>query len=258
MQAINTPTKLSNPTHAWLKTIEVAFAAGPMSPMLQEFTQGLLSRFQDLGHKVVETPTNETKVLFTTAPFGEAIPWREALFFSARRKFGLQHSPVLYTIIQIKPKQFDEWIGHFKEALAKEPRQEKDFQFDGLSSTAHKVLIEQGSRGGPILSISRMLQAQAKSIRILLTVGDEHPESVYHFDLVGAYPVTRYTSPEAFYSDIALRIVTTESTTEVTNHEVLEPIIDRQTWESMIGPKAMQRGGNEIGSPRFLYRHGAH
>ena len=136
--------------------------------------------------------------------------------------------------------------------MAKEPRQEKDFQFDGLSSTAHKVLIEQGSRGGPILSISRMLQAQAKSIRILLTVGDEHPESVYHFDLVGAYPVTRYTSPEAFYSDIALRIVTTESTTEVTNHEVLEPIIDRQTWESMIGPKAMQRGGNEIGSRGFF------
>ena len=93
MQAINTPTKLSNPTHAWLKTIEVAFAAGPMSPMLQEFTQGLLSRFQDLGHKVVETPTNETKVLFTTAPFGEAIPWREALFSQRGASSGFSTLP---------------------------------------------------------------------------------------------------------------------------------------------------------------------
>src|SRR3990170_848712 len=198
MQQTKTQPTVTNPTHNWLRTIEVSFVPGPMSPMLEEFTKALLSRFGDLGHKVVDKPTENTKVLFTTAPLGKAIPWREALFFSARRMFGLKHSPVLYTIIQITPKEFDQWIGHFKKALAKQPPQDEDFQFEGLSPTAPRVLIDQGARAGAILSLSRMLQAQAKSIRILLVVGDQHPERAFHFDPVGAYPVSENTSPEAF------------------------------------------------------------
>src|SRR3990172_7532826 len=121
MQAMKTPAKVANPTHAWLKQIEVSFVPGPMSPVLEEFTQGLLARFRDLGHTVAEVPGNGTTVLFTTAPFGKSIPWREALFFSARRKFGLKRSPVLYTIIQLTPKDFYHFICHFKTALAKQP-----------------------------------------------------------------------------------------------------------------------------------------
>src|SRR3972149_97953 len=172
MQETKTQSIATNPPHAWLRTIEVSFVPGPMPPMLEEFTQGLLSRFGDLGHTVVNKPTENTKVLFTTAPLGKSIPWREALFFSARRMFGLKHSPVLYTIIHVTPKEFDRWIGHFKAALAKQPPPEKEFLFEGLSPSAPRVLIDQGARGGPILSLSRMLQAQAKSIRILLVVGD--------------------------------------------------------------------------------------
>src|SRR3990170_2109298 len=252
MQETKTQSIVTNPPHAWLRTIEVSFVPGPMSPMLEELTQGLLARFRDLGHRVVDKPTESTKVLFTTAPFGKSIPWREALFFSARRMFGLKHSPVLYTIIQVTPKEFDHWIGHFREALAKQPPRDEDFQFEGLSPSAPRVLIDQGARGGPILSLSRMLQAQAKSIRILLVVGDEHPVRAYHFDLVGAYPLSENTSREAFYTDIVLRTVTTESTFEVTNHELLEPMITREAWQGLSTPEAMHRGGNEIGSRGFF------
>src|SRR5690606_25527098 len=97
-----------------------------------------------------------------------------------------------------------------------------------------------------------MLQAQAKSIRILLLVGDDKPERVYHFDLVGAYPASHYTTPEAFYSDIVLRIVTTESTTAVTNHELIEPSIEFSEWEGLSTPEAMRRAGNEIGARGFF------
>lgn len=252
MEATKTTTNAAKPAHNWLKTIEVAFYPGPMSPMLKEFSEGLLGRFGELGHKVVDKPTDNTKVLFTTAPLATAIPWRQSLFFSARRMFGLKHSPVLYTIIQITPKEFDHWINHFKDSLAKEPIQDADFLFEGLSPTAPRVLIDQGARAGPILSLSRMLQAQAKSIRILLVVGDEHPERAYHFDLVGAFPLSENTNPEAFYTDIVLRTVTTESTTEVTKHELLEPVIDKETWQSMSTPEAMRRGGTEIGSRGFF------
>jgi len=242
----------TNPTHAWLKTIEASFVPGPMSAMLEELVDGILNRFRDLGHKVVDTPTDNTKVLFTTAPFGEPLPWRQSLFFTARHRFGLKKSPVLYTIIQITPKEFDKWISKFRNALAQNPADEKEFQLEGLSLTAPRVLIDQGARGGPILSMSRMLQAQAKSIRVLLAVGDDHPERVYHFDLVGAYPVSINTDPTAFYSDIALRIVTTESTKEVTNHQIVEPIVERDVWQGLSTPEAMHRGGQELGERGFF------
>lgn len=252
MQVSKVAPASTNPTHAWLKTIEVSFVPGPMSSMLEELVDGILDRFRDLGHKVVEKPTDSTKVLFTTAPFGEPIPWRQSLFFTARHKFGLKHSPDLYTIIQITPEDFNKWITKFRNALAKNPPDEKEFQLEGLSPAAPRVLIDQGARGGPVLSMSRMLQAQSKSIRVLLVVGDEHPERVYHFDLVGAYPVSLNTDPTAFYSDIALRIVTTESTKEVTDHQIVEPIVEREIWQSLSTPEAMHRAGQELGERGFF------
>jgi hypothetical protein len=252
MQVTKNAPVSKNPIHAWLKTIEVSFVPGPMSAMLEETVDGILNRFSDLGHKVVDTPTDNTKVLFTTAPFGEPLPWRQSLFFTARHKFGLKHSPDLYTIIQISSKEFDQWISKFKKALAKDPPDEKEFLLDGLSPTAPRVLIDQGARGGPILSMSRMMQAQAKSIRVLLVVGDDHPERVYHFDLVGAYPVSINTDPTAFYNDIALRIVTTESTKEVTNHQIIEPIVTRAEWQNMTTPEAMHNAGQQLGERGFF------
>jgi hypothetical protein len=244
--------KIANPTHNWLKKIEVSFVPGATSPLLEELADGLLDRFRDLGHTVVETPTNDTAVIFTTAKFGESVPWRKALLFAARRQFGLKESPVIYTLIQATNAEFDKWMAHFDKALKKEPRDPKDFQFEGLSETAHRVLIEQGVRGGPILSLQRMLQAQAKSIRVLLAVGDDHPERVYHFDLVGAYPTSEAIDPAAFYTDMVLRVVTTESTHEVTDHELIQPLIAHETWDSMSTPEAMRNAGQQLGKRNFF------
>lgn len=252
MQMPREALKIQNPIHNWLKNIEVALVPGPMTPMLEEVADGLLNRFRDLGHKVVDTPTNDTAVILTSAAFGESVPWRKALLFSARRQFGLKESPVIYTLIQATNAQFDHWMDHFRKALAKNPRDPKDFQAEGLSETAHRVLIEQGVRGGPILSLQRLLQAQAKSIRVLLVVGDKHPERVYHFDLVGAYPTSEAKDPEAFYTDMVLRVVTTESTHEVTDHELIEPMIKREDWDSLSTPEAMRNAGQELGKRNFF------
>ncbi|MEX1071795.1 MAG: hypothetical protein WEC37_04130 [Anaerolineales bacterium] len=252
MEITRDAPKTVNPTHNWLKKIEVSFVPGPMDPVLQELTEHLLERFRQLGHKVADTPTNETAVLFTTAPFAEPLPWRRALLFSARRQYGLKESPVIYTFIHCNNQQFDEWIERFRAALAKHPPDPADFQFEGLSETAHRVLVEQGLRGGSIMSLQRMLQAQAKSIRVLLVVGDEHPERVYHFDLVGAFPASEMTTPEAFYSDIALRVVTTESTNEVTDHQLIETQVEREVWQSLSTPEAMRNAGQELGQRKFF------
>ena len=254
MQVPREAQKVANPTHSWLKLIEVSFKPGaaPMSAMLEEFVDGLLNKFQDLGHKVVEKPTDDTDVLLTTAQFEESIPWRKALLFTARHKFGLKQSPVIYTVVQMTPKQFDDAITHLRTALAKKPIDPKDFLFEGLSPDSPRVLIEQGLRGGPIMALMRLLQARAKSIRILLAVGDEHPDRVYHFDLVGAFPESDNIDANGFYTDVVLRMVTTESTHEITNHQVMEPVVTHETWEAMSTPEAMGRAGKELGKRNFF------
>jgi hypothetical protein len=254
MQVPQEALKVANPTHTWLREIEVAFVPGnaPISSAIEELADGLLEKFKELGHRVVEKPADSTDVILTTAKYGESIPWRKAFLFMARRQFGLKESPVIYTMIHMTEAEFQEKLEHFRKALAKNPRDIKDFTFEGLSPESHRVLIEQGTRGGPIMALLRLLQAQAKSIRILLTVGDEHPERVYHFDLVGAFPASVNTSAEGFYTDIALRMVTTESTHEITNHQVMEPKVTAAEWQAMTTPEAMRRAGQELGNRNFF------
>ena len=55
-----------------------------------------------------------------------------------------------------------------------------DFDFPGLAPQAYRVLYEQGSRGGPIMALERLVQAQSKSIRVILVIGNEKPLYAYH------------------------------------------------------------------------------
>jgi len=113
------------------------------------------------------------------------------------------------------------------------------------------VLIEQGLRGGPILALERVVQAQAKGLHILLVVGDDSPDEVYHFDLVGAYPRS-YADDPLFYDDIVLRTVTTVSTHEVTDHQVVGELIPYDVWQSLDTPEAMRVAALELGKRNFF------
>ncbi|HWU36832.1 MAG TPA: hypothetical protein VN203_04235, partial [Candidatus Acidoferrum sp.] len=114
------------------------------------------------------------------------------------------------------------------------------------------TMYEQGRRGGPILAIARLLQSQSMCLRIILVVGEERPLEAYTFDLVGAFPRTDAKNPDAFYSDLALRIVTAVSTHEITNHEVIGEPIPQQTWQSLRTPQDMRRAGQELGVRKFF------
>ena len=242
----------SKPVHNWLNKLSVAFVPGPMNPMLEGMVDNLLDQFGRMGHQVQATPDNDTDLIFTTAPYGEPLSWRKAMLFTARRQFKLKELPTIYTLIPITPAQFDDIISHFESALQKSPLDPKDFLFPGLSSISHRVLVEQGHRGGPILSLMRMIQAQSKCLRVLLVVGDDQPERLYHFDLVGAHPISDASDPIAFNEDIVLRIATTESTVEVTRHEIIGDPIPFDQWQSLSTPTAMSIAGRELGKRNFF------
>ncbi|MCX8103351.1 MAG: hypothetical protein N3E42_02765 [Candidatus Bipolaricaulota bacterium] len=239
------------PIHDWLRTLSLAYVPGPLTPLLEHVSEELLKHFRLLGHRVQALPDSTTDLIITTAPFGEPLDWRQALLFTARRRFKLPKTPMILSLIHACPNQLYPVLAHLERALARSAPDPLDYAcFPGLAPQAYKTLHHQGQRGGPILALERILQAQAKSIRILLVVGEDRPLYAYHFDLVGAHPRTDAASN--FYQEIVLRLVTAASARELTDHLVLDEVIPRALWEQVSTPKAMCRAGAEFGQRHFF------
>lgn len=240
--------------HDWLRSIRLSFVTGPTSPLLTKAISKLMEAFRKLGHIVQESPDAQTELLLTTAPFLRPLNWREALLFTARRRFKLEHTPTVLTLMHAHPDEFHRILEHISQALRKSPPDPSDLTFAGLSPSAFETLIEQGRRGGPILALERVLQAQAKSIRIILFVGEETPKEAYLFDLVGAYPRVLATDETTFYRDLVLRIATVMSTTEVTDHQVVGEPISAGLWRSLDTPRQMLEAARQLGKRHFFTR----
>lgn len=246
------PLSVSRPVHDWLRQIKLSFAPGPMTPLLETFSAELLRNFRQRGHTVYDTPQPDTQVLVTTATYGEPMRWRDAMFFIARKRFNLEHTPIIFTLIHMTQAQFQQALDHFTHALANEYPDPADYNFPGLSPNAMHTLHEQGRRGGPIMALLRLLQSQALSIRIILVVGDEKPLEAYTFDLVGAYPRTLADNPDNFYEDLLLRMVTAASTNEITSHVLESEMIPGEIWFSLTTPDDMVTAGRELGTRHFF------
>jgi hypothetical protein len=213
---------------------------------------GLLNAFRRLGHRVQVDPHDETDAILTTAPFGEPLDWREALLFTARRRFDLRHSPAVYTLVFVTPDEMQSALDWFGAVLPKSPPDPADYDFPGLSDQAYRVLFEQGQRGGPILALQRVVQSQAKCIDVLLVVGDDRLQEAYLFNLVGAYPRILAEDHATFYEDIVTRIVTAESTHEVTDHVSVGDPIPFDVWDRLDTPRAMCEAARQLGLRDFF------
>ena len=243
--------------HSWLKQTCVAFVPGSLTaPLESHFIASLLDGFRLLGHSVQEAPDEHTDILITTAPFDRPISWRESLLFTGRVRFKYRHNPTVFTVVPVTPPQLEEMLAYFERALQKDSPDPADYAFPGLAPDAYRVLHEQGRRGGPILSLERLLQARTKCIQVLLLVGETEPLSVYHFDLVGAFARTDARTGAlgnpAFYEEIALKIVTRVSTHEITAHQVVGEPLTEQAWRAAQTPAAMLEAARQLDGRGFF------
>ena len=252
MQMTSTHSIAPKMVHSWLRKINLAYVPGPTTPLLNEFITKLLQHFQGSGHNILARPQGKIDVLLTTATYGKPVNWRDAMLFTARRRFYLEHAPLVFTIIQITPGEFQELLDYFEQALAKEEPDPADYDFPGLTSRAYHTLYEQGRRGGPILSVVRLLQSQTMSVRVIVVIGEDRPLEAYTFDLVGAHPRSDASKQEDFYQDLMLRILTAASTYEVTEHEVVGETISRGEWQALSTPAAMRAAGRQLGKRKFF------
>lgn len=252
---LDTPTHTDAPPcpslHDWLRPARAVFLPAFTTPFLAAVEAELRNAFARLGHTVQSAPDDTTDLIVTAAAFNHPLSWREAPFFQARRLFRLSFQPTIFTVVHVLPDEFQALMAHFEMALHKNPPEPADFQFPGLAPSAHRTLIEQGRRGGPILSVERMVQAQVMCLRTLLMVGDDRPEITYHFDLVGSCATTEGATPAAF-DDMVLRMVTAATVKELNGYTVLPERIARDTWDSLTTPKAMSRGSAELGKRNFF------
>src|ERR1051325_8996977 len=154
------------PTHSWLKQLCISYIPGPSTPLAERLVSDLMNYFHQEGHSRQEIPSDETNVILTTVKLGEPIGWREAMMFTARRRFKLKHTPTVITIVHASPEQFNEWITKIEQLLQSGGEMKPDFA--GIPETAYRTLEQQGKRGGAILYLERIIQIQSKSIRILL------------------------------------------------------------------------------------------
>jgi hypothetical protein len=238
--------------HAWWAPLRLSFVPGIDHPVVAALIPEFLDHLRRTGHEVHARPGPATNVLLTTARYGEPVPWRRALMLSHRRAFGLQHSPTVITLVVITPGELAQILSQLERSLAKEPPDPADFSFPGLTERAHRVLIEQGRRGGPMLSLLRLVQSQAICIRVILLVADDRPREAYTFDLVGAHPRVAFDDATAFYEDMARRMATAASTHEVTQHWVQQPPLKAAAWRSLETPAAMMRASLEFGARSFF------
>lgn len=240
--------------HPWLRRgVRVAFVPGrATTALLEDVVERLLDRFRRRGDVVQPTPDEETDLILTTAPFAEPIGWRESLLLTARRRFRLPRTPTVVTLVHATKREFRRLLDHFRSALSRPAPNPEEFAFPGLAPEAWRVLVEQGRRGGPLLALERMVQAQAKCLRILLFVGDDRPEAAYVFDLVGAYPCCRMEEPDAFYDNLVTRMVTAVSVEEITHHIPTEPPIPHNLWRSLSTPEAMAEAARQLSRRNFF------
>lgn len=237
-------------THTWLKQLHISYIPGRGTNLADRVAADLIDHFQHEGHTVQEAPAAGTEVILTTAMLGEPLGWRDALMFTARRRYALDHVPTVFTIVHATPAQFSGQMAAIEAIMGGEAAGGPGFA--GILESATHTLSGQGKRGGAILYLARVLQIQTKCIRVLLVIGEEKPGLAYLFDLVGAHPQVRFDDPQAAYHDILTRIVTAASTREITKHQVAGDEISREQWGRLASVREMIQASKEFGRRDFF------
>ena len=212
----------------------------PTSPVLEDVIDGLLGQFEELGNVIDQAPGDQTDVIFTTAPFGTPIKWRQAMIFTAQlSRFKLNHPAFITMLHCTRPVPRDG--GQTERGDQQSQSRTRPISTSGLAPTAYKTLYEQGHTGGPIPAMERAAD-QAMSIRVLLVVGDDRPEGDLPFRSgrrISCQHAQIGGGAKQMYRDAALRVVTAMKPTDIHHHTAVGDPLPRAIWDEMTTPDAM-------------------
>ena len=230
--------------HPWTHPISLAYLPGASTPALEQAAGRLIEWLRRAGCTISAEPNNNTDLIIATTRFGEVVDREQSLLFHAKRRFRLNRRPQVLTVVDIPEHEYQSWIAHFA-LLAQQPESAPlTAEYPGLGPRAIEVIAHQARRGGPELAMSRLLQAQLLSTRVLaLRTLNGAPYRAIHFDLAGARPVTDATYLAAFAIDAGPRVLAATCASEVNQHTYLERPVPAEVWAALEGPDAMIRAG---------------
>ena len=206
------------------------------------------------GHEVQAQPDTETPTCcLTTAAWGEPIPWRASLLFSARRRFGLSHAPTVVTLLHATAAQLrtrlDEAGGGPGATGAFEPRlrlpgpdgaRPSGAAGAGVTRRAMLGARPSGAIPGPV--DPGRARGRARSARRAPTT------SIWSARIRASNAPSR----ESFFDDMVMRLATAVSTHEVVEHEFVPPEVAAAAWQAAATPAAMLRAAEELDRRRFF------
>lgn len=232
-------------THAWAHPISLAYIPAAQTAALEQIANALMKWLKVNDSTVDDVPTNLTDVIFTTARFGSPVSRKDALFFQAKRRFGLSHRPDVWTLVEIRESEYQRWSDHFVELAQLSEDALPDYQYPGLGPQAAQVLLQQAKRGGPEVAIGRFLQAHVKSLRVMALHVDDvgRPLKVVQYDLAGAHPTTPVLDLDTFAQDAGLRLLTATCAHTVNKHVFLGDPLPRATWDDLQSPAELVQAG---------------
>ncbi len=230
--------------HPWAAPISLAYLPRALTPALSAVIDAVFSWLREAGCTITSEPDQSTDLIVTTARYGENVSRDEALLFHAKRRYRLSRRPQILTVVDIPETDYQAWTAHFTR-LATLPEEEAiQDRYDGLGAQAAEVIAHQARRGGPVLAISRLLQAQMLSIRLMAVRTDKgRPYRALHFDLAGARPVSDATDLAAFGAEAGARIIAAVCAREVNSHVIETETVPAEVWAQLEGPDAMVRAG---------------
>ena len=103
-----------------------------------------------------------------------------------------------------------------------------------------------------MMSVARVAQAQAKSLRVLIVVGADDVEAAYLVDLAGAYPRIENRGDSEFYPELVQRMATALSTREIAEHQITGDPISRERWAALSTPQSMVDVSHRLGDRDFF------
>lgn len=241
--------------HPWVRAINFALVARTSDPLLDPLLAALPASIRGYGSRLSQRPNRGTRVIITTARFGEIISTKDALFFRAKLLFNLARRPSVFTLVSVPRTELELTLATLDRLRTASDDELDDFFFAGMPRTGLPILREEARRGGPIKAFSRLLQVQVKSVWIGAVVGDPATstiDGIYLFDLVGGHPFVSAARVEVLSADLVARLATIVSTSQADNHERVATPTARDRWDQAQAPEQMIATAWELGHREYL------
>jgi hypothetical protein len=251
------PPDLAVNCHEWVKPMSGVLLLPDYyrvgnNPLLDHTFALLEAELREKGNRLVDQTGGgiPVEMAITGARFDEPVTANSALLLKSKKMFGSRPEEIV-TVVSLTKRELVQELDRFDQLASRSPDDLGGFEYRGLPPTAVRVLQQEARIAGSLAALSRMIQGQTLSMRVIAIIGNDRGDiqGALHFDLAGGHAVIPYdqSRPLSFAEEIVLRLMTVRSTHEVRSHHFLPSVLPVAVWKELRTPEAMIEAGGNFG-----------